>query len=116
MDEVWVPSQFVRDTYITSGVPGEKVVVVPNGVNTDVFHPGKGREEIRGGEEYSPLSTLHSPLYKFLFVGGTIARKGIDVLLDAYDRAFTAQDAVVLIIKDFGSGQFLCQSGRGRVD
>ena len=39
VDEVWVPSQFVRDTYITSGVDGGKVVVVPNGVNTRQFHP-----------------------------------------------------------------------------
>ena len=107
VDEIWVPSQFVRDTYITSGVPGEKVVVVPNGVNTNVFQPGQGTGTI------SSLIPHPSSLYKFLFVGGTIARKGIDVLLDAYDRAFTAQDDVVLIIKDFGANSFYANQGAG---
>ena len=114
-DEIWVPSQFVRDSYITSGVPIEKMFVVPNGVNTDVFHPGKGTGnwELGTQKSHSPLSTLHSPLYKFLFVGGTIARKGIDILLDAYDRAFTAQDPVVLIVKDFGTDSFYANQGAG---
>lgn len=104
MDEVWVPSQFVRDTYITSGVDGGKVVVVPNGVNTRQFHPHAAPFALEKAE-VSPSS------FKFLFVGGTIARKGIDVLLDAYDRAFTAKDPVVLIIKDFGTDSFYANQG-----
>jgi tetratricopeptide (TPR) repeat protein len=43
---------------------------------------------------------------KFLFVGGTIHRKGIDVLLEAYARTFTAADDVCLIVKDLGAGSF----------
>jgi glycosyltransferase involved in cell wall biosynthesis len=38
----------------------------------------------------------------FLFVGGTIYRKGIDILLESYSRAFTSKDDVCLIIKDLG--------------
>lgn len=112
VDEVWVPSHFARDTYITSGVPGHKVVVVPNGVNTDVFHARRADEK---AEEHALLSSfnLHPSSFKFLFVGGTIARKGIDVLLDAYDRAFTALDPVVLIIKDFGADSFYANQGAG---
>ena len=50
--------------------------------------------------------------FKFLFVGGTILRKGPDVLLEAYLRSFTAADDVCLIIKEVGgpsvySGQTL---------
>jgi tetratricopeptide (TPR) repeat protein/glycosyltransferase involved in cell wall biosynthesis len=95
VDEVWVPSHFVREEYLASGVAGSKVVVVPNGVNTHRFHPG-----------IAPAEVPTSKSYKFLFVGGTIARKGIDVLLDAYVRAFTAADDVSLIIKDFGANSF----------
>lgn len=95
VDEVWVPSHFVREEYLGSGVPGNKVFVVPNGVNTARFHPGV---------QSADLPTRKG--YKFLFVGGTIARKGIDVLLDAYVRAFTAADDVSLIIKDFGANTF----------
>jgi len=35
-------------------------------------------------------------------VGATIYRKGIDILLESYSRAFTSQDDVCLIIKDLG--------------
>ena len=46
------------------------------------------------------------PGVRFLFVGGTIFRKGIDVLLAAYTRAFRASDGVGLVIKDMGSRSF----------
>jgi tetratricopeptide (TPR) repeat protein len=95
VDEVWVPSHFVREEYLGSGVPGSKVVVVPNGVNTDRFHPA-----------VAPCTLPTAKGFKFLFVGGTIARKGIDVLLDAYVRAFSAADDVTLVIKDFGANSF----------
>ena len=42
----------------------------------------------------------------FLFVGGTIYRKGIDVLLAAFDEAFAGRDDVLLVIKDVGAGTF----------
>ncbi|MGC8668452.1 MAG: tetratricopeptide repeat protein, partial [Chthonomonadales bacterium] len=100
VDEIWVPSLFVREEYLNSGVPGDKVTVVPNGVNTQRFHPG-----------VLPMALPTSKSYKFLFVGGTIARKGIDILLDAYVRAFTARDDVALVIKDFGTHSFYAGQG-----
>src|SRR5215470_15362938 len=69
VDELWVPSNYVRDCYIQSGVPAEKVAVVPNGVNTARFYP-----------DVSRASVPTTKSFKFLFVGGTISRKGIDVL------------------------------------
>src|SRR5262249_32915633 len=39
-------------------------------------------------------------------VGGTIWRKGIDLLLAAYARAFGAGDDVCLVIKEMGAGSF----------
>ena len=95
VDEVWVPSTFVREEYLTSGVAPEKVAVVPNGVNTELFNP-----------QVPPASLPTRKSFKFLFVGGTISRKGIDVLLRAYRRAFGARDDVTLVIKDFGLDSF----------
>ena len=46
------------------------------------------------------------PGFRFLFVGGTIFRKGIDVLLAAFERAFQPGDDVGLVIKDMGSKSF----------
>lgn len=94
-DEVWAYSRFVRDVYVRSGVPAEKVRVVPLGVQTDVFTPE--------GPCY-PLPTRKR--VRLLFVGGTIPRKGADLLLAAYLRAFTAADDVCLVVKDMGVGSY----------
>jgi glycosyltransferase involved in cell wall biosynthesis len=95
VDEVWVPSTFVREEYLTSGVAPEKVVVVPNGVNTALFNP-----------QVAPVALPTHNSFKFLFVGGTISRKGIDVLLKAYQQSFSSRDDVALVIKDFGLESF----------
>ena len=95
VDEVWVPSSFVRDCYITSGVPAERVFVVPNGVNLSLFNPG-----------IPPYALKTKKRFKFLFVGGTIQRKGIDILLDAYTQAFSSSDDICLVIKDMGGQSF----------
>jgi tetratricopeptide (TPR) repeat protein len=91
VDEIWVPSSFVRQCYIQSGVPADKVFVVPNGIDPVKFHPG-ARAMV--------LATRKK--FKFLFVGGTIHRKGPDLLLQAYVQRFRAADDVCLVIKDFG--------------
>ena len=96
VDEVWCPSNYVRDLYVAAGFDPANVLVVPNGVDPHIFSPGPS-----GGYD---LGTEKG--YKFLFIGGTLERKGIDVLLDAYLDAFTPDDDVALIVKDFGLGGF----------
>ena len=91
VDEVWVPSSYVRDCYIRSGMSADRVFTVPNGVNTELFRPGA---------RAFPLKTTKR--FKFLFVGGTIHRKGIDILIQAYAMTFRRSDDVCLVIKDLG--------------
>lgn len=95
VDDVWVPSSFVREVYLAGGVPADKVEVVPSGIDPNIF-----RSE---GECYK-LKTKKD--FKFLFVGGSIHRKGIDYLLSAYSTIFSAKDDVCLVIKDFGADSF----------
>jgi glycosyltransferase involved in cell wall biosynthesis/tetratricopeptide (TPR) repeat protein len=95
VDDVWAYSRYVRDCYLAAGVPPDRVHVVPLGIDPDRFRPGLPA---------LPLQTRRR--YKFLFVGGTIRRKGIDLLLDAYGRAFTDKDDVCLVVKDMGVGTF----------
>jgi glycosyltransferase involved in cell wall biosynthesis len=97
VDRVWVPSAYVRDGYIAGGMPPGIVDVVPNGVDLQRFSP------------HGPVRPLGTPAgaesettCTFLFVGGTIWRKGVDVLLAAWRRAFEPGDDVRLVIKDFG--------------
>jgi glycosyltransferase involved in cell wall biosynthesis len=91
VDELWVPSEHVRRMYLEGGVAPERLVVVPNGVDLDVFTPDGPRRE-------RPADGL-----RFLFVGGLIWRKGPDVLLKAWLEAFAGREDVTLAVKDFGA-------------
>jgi GT2 family glycosyltransferase/glycosyltransferase involved in cell wall biosynthesis/Flp pilus assembly protein TadD len=92
-DEVWTPSTYARDAFVNSGLDFNKVQIVPNGIDPALFTPF-------GSKASLPTSK------RFLFVGGTIFRKGIDVLLQAYAKAFSASDDVCLVIKDMGGASF----------
>ena len=95
VDEIWVLSSFARECFSKSGIPKNKIFIVPGGVDTDKFRP-----------DLDPLPLKTKKRFKFLFVGGTIFRKGIDILLDAYCSTFTARDDVCLVVKDMGGGSF----------
>ena len=110
VDEVWAYTEAVRQTYIDSGVPARKVRVVPLGIDPARFHPGVEPFDF---DAHPQTRGVRPGDYKFLFVGGTIPRKGIDVLLDAFDRSFRAGDPVTLIIKDFGTNSFYANQGAG---
>ncbi len=95
VDEVWAYTMALRDCYVESGIPADRVHVVPLGVDVTRFRPG-----------VPPLPLQTRRRFKFLFVGGTIHRKGFDVLLAAYARAFSAADDVCLVVKDMGADSF----------
>ncbi len=93
--EVWTTSQFCVDAFVRSGVDADKIQIIPNGVNLDIFTPEGPAAELPTTKPF-----------KFIFVGGTIYRKGVDLLLEAYGRAFTSEDPVSLVIKDLGVNEF----------
>jgi glycosyltransferase involved in cell wall biosynthesis/GT2 family glycosyltransferase/tetratricopeptide (TPR) repeat protein/2-polyprenyl-3-methyl-5-hydroxy-6-metoxy-1,4-benzoquinol methylase len=95
VDQVWAYTRYVRDCYIDSGVDPAKIEIVPLGIDPRRFRP-----------DCSPLPLPTQKSFKFLFVGGTIHRKGIDLLLDAYCELFDAGDDVALVIKDTGANTF----------
>lgn len=94
VDEIWVYSSYNKESYIRSGIPASKIQIIPLGVDKNIFHLN-----------VEPLD-LNLSSFNFLFVGGTIGRKGIDVLLQAYLEEFTADDDVCLFIKDTGTQSF----------
>ncbi len=95
VDEMWVPTHYVREVYIDSGVSADRVYVVPNGIDPQIFSP-----------DANPYRLKTSKRFKFLFVGGAIPRKGIDLLINAYLSTYTSSDDVCLVIKDFGASSF----------
>lgn len=93
-DDLWTHSTFNRNCYIDAGFASERIARIPHGIDPAVFCPE------------GASSTKDPSLFHFLFVGGTIARKGVDVLLEAYTRAFSASDSVALVVKDANAATF----------
>jgi len=94
-DEIWTPSDYARKSFVDSGVDFNKVQVIPNGINPEVFKPS--------GNKYS-LNT--NKKLKLLYIGGTIFRKGIDILLQVYSGMFSSSDDICLVVKDMGGDTF----------
>ena len=104
VDEIWAYSRHILKTCIASGVPADRVQVVPLGVNSGRFNPSACKYRINSEKEF-----------KFLFVGVAIWRKGIDLLLDAYRNTFDSRDDVALVIKDLKAGVFYLDQGAGKI-
>ncbi|MBU1669828.1 MAG: glycosyltransferase [Actinobacteria bacterium] len=85
LDEVWVPSQFNRDTFGASGV-SRPIKVMPLGVDTNYFHPFIRTRRIEDR-------------FVFLSVFEWGERKAPEVLLQAYNQEFSAEDDVLLLLK-----------------
>ncbi|MFN8224889.1 MAG: glycosyltransferase [Gaiellales bacterium] len=99
VDEVWVPSEHTRRSYVQSGVAAERVHVIGAGVDGSRFTPA--------GDHYplpAPAGGHGRAATVFLWVGGLIPRKGLDKLLAAYGAAFTKADDVCLVVKAHQTG------------
>ena len=94
-DDVWCYTDYVKKLYVDAGLPEHRAHVIPLGFDPAIYHPG-----------VTPYDVGSADRFIFLFVGGTIWRKGIDVLLDAYLSAFTPADEVTLVVKAFGNTTF----------
>jgi glycosyltransferase involved in cell wall biosynthesis len=101
VDELWAASSFVKRVYVSCGIAPDKVHVVPYGVDPAVFHPA------------GPSNVPTERGFRFLFVGGTVWRKGFDILLETYLRTFRRDDDVCLVVKDFGVSSFYRPQAQG---
>jgi glycosyltransferase involved in cell wall biosynthesis len=93
VDELWVPSDYVRQMYISGGISEDRIVTIPNGFDPQVFSPE--------GERY-PLD-IAPGVVRFLYHSGLIWRKGHDLLLAAWLEAFADRDDVALVVKSVGA-------------
>lgn len=93
--QYWAHSTWIAEQARVAGVDGGRIRIVPLGIDPGVFRPD--------GPRY-PLAT--GKTFRFLFVGGVSLRKGSDVLLEAYRRAFSAADDVCLVLKDHSDDLF----------
>lgn len=84
-DEIWIPTDFNKETFLSSGVKPEKLTIVPYPVDCDYFYPDE--------------TIAESAVNRFLYVFSFGFRKGLDLLLDAFCQEFTKDDDVELYLK-----------------
>lgn len=89
-DLILVGSHFVRDTFVSEGIPAERLHVIPYGADSQRFTPLP---------EPKPAG---SP-FRALFVGQLGERKGISYLLKAY-QAFRKADTELHLVGDYVRG------------
>ena len=94
-DKIMVASTTVLNEVLRIGVDKEKLVLIPNGVDIDMFNPSLDGRIIRRrlGIESGSL---------ILFVGGLIARKGIAFLLKAMKHVVSTYPNAMLVIAGKG--------------
>ena len=79
-----------------------KKILIDNGVKIPIAVSGLGLDHIdRIEPEYKIIKEVKK--YKILHVSSCFERKGVDILLEAYGKAFNINDEVTLIIKTFAN-------------
>ncbi|MFY9264996.1 MAG: glycosyltransferase family 4 protein [Solirubrobacterales bacterium] len=88
-DRVLGLSSFHVDTFVASGVPRDKLVIAPLGVDLELFRPQDAA--VRDG------------VFRVVFVGQITQRKGISYLIDAFELANIPNSELVFIGRVVGS-------------
>ena len=88
IDKLLLPSNFCKQIFLNGNVPSDKIEILPHGFSDNFI-------------EQSDIYSLKTDRkFKFLFnIGQCHKRKGIEVLLDAWGKAFNNKDDVALICK-----------------
>ena len=81
-DRLFVLSTFERKTFIELGVEEEKIVLCPLGVDLDLFRPRQRSED---------------GVFRIVFVGQIIQRKGLSYLVEAFRQASIPRSELVLV-------------------
>lgn len=88
-DQVIVFSQIQRDLLVRLGVPGDRVAVIPNGVDEVKYSPG-----------VSSLKTELGTQRVFVYQGRLAPEKNVEALLRAWKLAEMGRDCKLLIVGD----------------
>lgn len=90
VDQILPPSNFAKEVFLNSGVPNEKMTVIPHGYDVTTFsNASRGTYPLKTHKRFKILVNVAQPHI----------RKALDLALTAYGKAFTKQDDVCLVLK-----------------
>ena len=88
MDQIWTGSEYSKEAFVNTGVPAEKIKIIPHIIDFERFNPS-----------VSPLELPRKADFNFVSVFDFQERKAWRELLTAYCRAFSKRDNVCLWLK-----------------
>lgn len=87
-DALVVPSNFCKKVFLSGGINPDNVFTVPNGYDSTVYN------------QDSSTTNEQDSKFTFVYVGNAQWRKGLEILLNSWSKAFKSYDKVRLVIKD----------------
>jgi glycosyltransferase involved in cell wall biosynthesis len=91
-DALIVPSNYCRDVFKSGGMNPNNLFMIPHGYEESVFNKSEGGDVSKFG--------INPNKFNFVYVGNSQWRKGLDILLNVWSKAFNRSDNAKLIIKD----------------
>jgi len=86
-DELWVPSKWQKEVTIKQGYDSDKIKVVPEGVDTNIFYPEETTHELTSDGRF-----------KFFLAGRWDYRKSTKEIIETFLNTFTNNKPVDLIV------------------
>jgi glycosyltransferase involved in cell wall biosynthesis len=90
-DALIVPSNYEADVFKLGGLNPSNLFVVPNGYDENIFNT----EDTNNNHP-----SVNKDKFNFIYVGNPQWRKGLDILINVWGKAFKKYDNAHLIIKD----------------
>jgi glycosyltransferase involved in cell wall biosynthesis len=91
-DALIVPSTYCKNVFKSGGLNPNNLFMIPHGYDDSIFNKSEGGDVSKFGINASKVN--------FVYVGNSQWRKGLDILLQVWAKAFSRSDNAKLIIKD----------------
>lgn len=86
-EQVWVPTDWGRSVLIAHGIPADRIRVIPEAVDGNIFHTHGRRPYCKDRP------------FRFLSIGKYEQRKSLDETIDAFAQVYANTAAIELVIK-----------------
>eukprot|EP01084_Bolivina_argentea_P130147 229778_1 len=106
IDELWVPSRFVKIIYVQNGIHPNKIRVIPEAININIYNKNvKPYKILPSKNKKLGLIKINYKTFKFLSVFKWEPRKGYNSLLKAFLTEFKRSDNVQLYLQTYAYEQ-----------